>query len=221
VIVAPHLLPAWAILGAAVLMAVVVGAAAATAPWRALRAAPARQHLLFGGMIALLLLWLLTIRVSEGVWIHLLGITTLTMIVGWRFTVLGASFVLVAHLLLLGIPVSAAPVAWVFSVALPATATRLLVHGLRRHGAKNLFIYLLGAGFGGGLACVALIALASLPFLWLIGQPRWLAAAVENAPLLWLLMFPEGFINGMLVTAFTVFFPGGVKTFDEAFYLDG
>lgn len=198
-----------------------VAGAALTAHWPALRAASERQHVLLGGLLALLFLWMLTLQVTEGVWMHLLGVTSLTLIVGWRFTMLGATLVLIGYLWLQHQSVMAAPLSWLFSVLVPATTTRALAHVLRRHGFRNLFVYLLGAGFGGGLLSVLVAALLALPIFWMIERSDWIARAIENWPFIFLLMFPEGFINGMLVTAFTVFYPDVVKTFDDDYYLNG
>ncbi len=219
-IVAPHLIPIWLNVAAGLVMLTCVAAAAFTAPWPALWAAPERQHVLLGGLLALLLLWLLTLRVTDGIWIHLLGVTSLTLIVGWRFTIVGATLVLLVYLGLQPQSLMAAPLAWLFSVLIPATTTRLLAHLLRRYGLRNLFVYMLGAGFGGGLLSVLVLALVALPTFWLIGQPAWVARAFDNPAFILLLMFPEGFINGMLVTAFTVFYPDVVKTFDDDYYLN-
>lgn len=219
-VIAAHLIPLWLNLFAGIAMLACVSAAAATANWSALRAASARQHVLLGGLLALLLLWLMTFRVIEDVRIHLLGVTTLTLIVGWRFSVLGATPVLFAYLWWEQIPLGAAPLAWLFTVLVPATTTRLLAHLLRRHGLRNLFVYMLGAGFGGGLLSVLVLGVLALPTFHLMGQTAWIESALENWVFVVLLMFPEGFVNGMLVTAFTVFYPDVVKTFDEAYYLD-
>ena len=43
---------------------------------------------------------------------------------------------------------------------------------------------------------------------------------LDSWPFVLLLMFPEAFINGMVVTAFTVFYPDVVKTFDDDYYLN-
>jgi uncharacterized membrane protein len=40
-------------------------------------------------------------------------------------------------------------------------------------------------------------------------------------PMLALVMFSEGFVDGMCVAALAIFYPGWVKTFDERFYLEG
>ncbi|XOV83025.1 MAG: hypothetical protein ACFHXK_19500 [bacterium] len=218
-IVAADLIPVWLMLTTGLLMAGCVITAGLSAPWAALWAATERQHVLFGGLLALLLLWLLTFQVIEGVWIHLLGVTSLTLIVGWRLTVLGATLVLLVFVGWHQQSLLAAPLAWIFSVLIPATTTRLLVHFLRRDALKNVFVYMLGAGFGGGLLCVLVAGVLALPTFWVLGQPQWLQLSLDNWAFLLLLMFPEGFINGMLVTAFTVFYPDVVKTFNDDFYL--
>lgn len=218
-VVAAHLIPLWLNVAVGLVMLACVAGAAFTAHWAALRAASERQHVLLGGLLALFLLWMLKFQVVEELWIHFLGVTSLTLIVGWRFTNLGATLVLLGHLWYLQQPLTAAPLSWLFTVLVPATTTRILVHLLRRHGLRNLFVYMLGAGFGGGLLSVLVLAMAALPAFWLMGRPDWVAGALENWPFVVLLMFPEGFINGMLVTAFTVFYPDVVKTFDDDFYL--
>ncbi|MEM1436211.1 MAG: energy-coupling factor ABC transporter permease [Pseudomonadota bacterium] len=219
-IVSAHLIPFWLNLPLCLVMLGCVAGAVRKADWSALRAVPARQHVLLAGLLGLLLLWLLTLKVIDGVWIHLLGVTSLTLIVGWRFTIVGATLVLLAQLWLQSHSLFGAPLAWLLTVFLPATTSRLLAYLLRRYGFRNLFVFMLGAGFGGGLLSVLLQALAGLLIFGLIGQAEWVARALANWPLIALLMFPEGFINGMLVTALTVFYPEVVKTFDDAFYLD-
>jgi uncharacterized membrane protein len=198
-----------------------VAGAAVRADWAALFAASERQHVLLAGLVGLLLLWLLTLQVVEDIWIHLLGITSLTLIVGWRFTIIGATLVLLVQLKFQQQSLLCAPVAWLLSVLIPATTSRLLAYLLRRHGFRNLFVYMLGAGFGGGLLSVLAQAGGALLLFGLIGQTEWVARSIANWPFLLLLMFPEGFINGMLVTALTVFYPQVVKTFDDEFYLKG
>jgi uncharacterized membrane protein len=219
-VVSGHLVPLWLNVAAGLVMVLCVAGAASSAQWRRLQAASERQHVLLGGLTAMLLLWLLSLQVIEEVRLHLMGVTSLTLIAGWRFTILGATLVLGAYLLIQQHTLAAMPLAWLFTVLVPATVTRLLALLLRRHGLRNLFVYMLGAGFGGGLLSVLCMALLALPVFWLLGQAEWVARALESWPFLLLLMFPEGFINGMVVTAFTVFYPEVVKTFDDDFYLN-
>ncbi len=205
----------WALCGTTCLLAL------RFADWRALRRVPARVHLVLGGVLFCVLLWSLSVRVIEGLSVHLLGMTTLTLILGWRFAILAGTLALGIHALVTGLPVAALAATWLLTVAVPATVSRGLVYLLRRVRSRNLFIYMLGAGFGGGLLSALAVAIAALLLLVAMGRGEWAAEALANLPLLPLIMFPEGFINGMVVTTLTVFYPDAVKTFDDRYYLDG
>jgi uncharacterized membrane protein len=91
---------------------------------------------------------------------------------------------------------------------------------LGRIRERNLFVYTLGGGFGGGVLSFLAVALLALPLLWLAGQAELVRQALEGWPVIVLVLFPEGFINGMVVTAVCVFIPGAVKTFDDRFYFE-
>ena len=217
-IVDAALVPAWFSLACGLLMATGLGLALRFAPWGALFAVPARLHLLFGTLLGCVALWSLNIRIADSLTIHLLGMTTVTLLLGWCFGVICGSLALLVQLLVMAEPLAALPPAWLLSVAVPATLSSWLVRRLSAVRVQNLFIYTLGAGFGGGMLSALAVALVSLPLLWIIGLEELAAQGLRGWPVISLVLFPEGFINGMMVTAACVFFPGAVKTFDESFY---
>lgn len=199
--------------------AVVLAGCLRYADWRALRGVPLRQHLLYGCLFFMVILWMISVRTFEGLWLHFLGVTTVCLLLGWRFTMLAGALACTAQALLIGEPLAAAPLAWCLSVLVPASVTRLLVYWLRRQPQRNLFVYLLGAGFGGGvLAAASLCAAGILALAW-SGQRDWAFAALESWPLLALIAFPEGFINGTVLSVMVVLNPEAVKTFDSDKYL--
>lgn len=215
-----QILPGWLLwLSTAVLVASLL-LAAWRAPWRALREQPARMHLVAGGAVACLLLWLLNIHLVEGLVLHFLGITALTLLVGWSFSVLAASAVMPGLFLLQGLDWSVYPVSVCLTVLLPATVTWLLVQALYRPGLNHPFIYILGAGFFGGGLAIAAVAVASVALFALLGLNEWVSAALAGWPLFFMVMFSECFINGMCVSALAIFYPDWMKTFDDHFYLD-
>jgi len=218
--IAAELLPAWLVALLWLGLVITCGYAARFAGWRALHAVPTRYHLVFGGCLSCVILWLISISTVQGLWLHLLGLTSLTLLLGWHLAILAGSIAIVAHTLLLNQPLGAVSAAWLLTVAIPATVSYWLLQRLRRLRSRNLFIYLLGAGFGGGLLSVMALAIAALPLLWLSGLHELVLGALANWPLILLMMFPEGFINGMIVTTLTVFYPDLVRTFDDRYYLD-
>jgi uncharacterized membrane protein len=188
-------------------------------PWRALRAVPERWHLVFASPLVCLGLWLLSVTTIEGLWLHLLGVTSLTLVLGLRLALLVGVATASAYAMLMEGTLRAMPLSWLLSVALPASLSRLLVYLVRRHLPRNLFAYLLGAGFGGGIISATATALAAIGLFALLGMDNWLAGALENWVLIVLIAFPEGFINGTVVAALVVLAPGVLKSFDEEHYL--
>ena len=94
-------LPGWMVLASSLLMLTACAAAALLAPWASIRAVPARLHLVLGGAIFCLLLWLMSVHMVEQLWLHFIGISCLVMLLGLRLALLAgalASF-LYAHII--------------------------------------------------------------------------------------------------------------------------
>lgn len=215
-----QLLAPWISVIAALLGTAAFAVALWRARWPALRAEPWRTHLVAGGAIACLLLWLMNIHLVDGLVLHFLGITTLTLVVGWSFTVLAATSALTGLYTLQGLDWAGFGMSTCLTVLVPATVTRLLARALYRPSLRHPFVYILGAGFAGGGLVVLVLALLALPLFWASGLTVYLANLAEWWPLLFLVMFSEGFINGMCVSALAIFHPDWLKTFDDTFYLD-
>jgi uncharacterized membrane protein len=197
-----------------------VAVALRRANWRAVYADPRRMHIIGGGAVACLLLWLMNIHLVDGLILHFLGVTTLTLVVGWSFTVLAASLALTGFFALQGLDWSSLGLSLCLSVLVPALLTRGLARLLYRPRLRHPFVYFLGAGFAGGGLVVLGVSLLAVSLFWVAGLDGYVAAAAEWWPLLFMVMFSEGFINGMCVSALAVFHPDWVKTFDDHFYLD-
>jgi uncharacterized membrane protein len=189
------------------------------APWRKLLASNARQHLFFGSILVLCMFWLLNIRMLESLWLHPLLLTATTLLLGWSLAVLAGTLAQLL-LLLFGVGTEEMLALNVFLTPIvPASVSYIAVTISRRIPLQNLYIYMLGAGFLGAIFSVAALTLVFLLLLALSDQQALLASGLQQAPLILMLMFPEGCLNGSIVTALTVYRPELVKTFDEEFYL--
>ena len=191
-----------------------------TARWSALIAQPGRLHLIAGGSLACLLLWLLNMHIANGVVLHFLGVTALTLVIGWSFTLLGLGLVLIPFTLLQQLSWDGLGLAFCLTGLVPASITRALLVLLYRPSLRHPFVYFLGAGFAGGGLVVLALSLITAGIFWLSGLDGYLDSMGEFWPLVFLIMFSEGFINGMCISALAVFYPDWVKTFDDRFYLD-
>ena len=191
-------------------------------PLNAILAIQERQHLLWGSAVALAVLWSIGASLKgDGLRIHMLGITSVVMLVG-----LGPTMITGALLMLLYSAVglsawSMLAVNFCLLIVIPALITHGWLLLVARVPINNLFLYMLGGGFVGGI--VVRLGLALLLSLMgaAAGTESLLAASAEKyLPWLLLLAFPEGFINGMLVSAMAVFFPHWLRSLDEYRYID-
>ncbi len=89
---------------------------------------------------------------------------------------------------------------------------------VERAQPRNLFVYIFSGFFAAALSAL-LCLLAALGLLWLDGRfamPEWLSDFIGY---LWLIIFPEAFINGTVISALVVFCPEWLETFNRTRYL--
>ncbi len=191
------------------------------APWRELAARSIRVHLLLGAIVILGIFWSwMKVNVHDIYGIHPVLMTTLVVVFGLRLSLLAGALALVwMHIL------GASPwenIGWHFmvNVVAPGLASRALLYAIWRQHIQNLFIFLLGGGFLGGMLSALSIGASALGFLWL-AQSSLLLPVWDNGYLFFMLMFPEGFANGAIVTAIAVLHPELVRSYNDDFYLDG
>lgn len=188
-------------------------------PWVELCSDQRRQHLLYGTVLALFLLWLVRRDFASGLSYHFIGMTVVTLLLGWPLAVLGG---LVAQLGLLAVGRQDLPALGfnaVLLVLIPVLVSEQCAQLVERRQPRNLFVYIFFCGFFPAALAVLLSLLAGLGVLWLDGlyvMPPWLE---DFFGYLWLIMFPEAFINGMLVTGLVVFYPDWLETFNRTRYL--
>jgi len=203
----------WVIYGLA------LGLAFWLAPWRRLRTS-ARLHLLAGATVALMVLWAMRTAVLPGLSFHLLGMTTVTLMLGWSFAVVAGSVALLG-LAIAGLgSVGGLPVNALLTVLVPATLTQFLLVLARSALPKHFFVYVFVNAFvAGGLAVLAAGYLA----VWvLVGAGALSLADLREGflPFLPLMLFPEAFVNGFLMSVMVGLRPEWVCSFRDEEYLD-
>ena len=189
------------------------------APWVELFADTRRQHLLFGTVFSLFLLWLVRRDFDTGVSYHFIGLTAVTLLLDWPLAIVGALIAQVGLVLLGRQDVAAMGVNGALLIVLPIAVTECCARMVERAQPRNPFVYIFCSGFFAAALAALLCLLVGLGVLWLGGlfvRPEWLEDCVGCW---WLLIFPEAFINGMLVTALVVFCPEWLETFNRTRYL--
>jgi len=199
--------------------------AATRAPLRQLLSNSPSQHVYFGAMVALLLLWGVKAGISPGLGFHHLGATIFTLMFGWPLAIFGLSAILLLSLLIEHSGVTTQLMSFgingLLSIVVPVFTSCVILKLSHRYLPDNFFIYIfVVAFFGAGLA-VAASRLVSIAVLGLAGVYSDARLVQESLLMMPLFMFPEAFITGMLISIFVVYKPSWVITFKDERYLIG
>ncbi|MBV6289944.1 energy-coupling factor ABC transporter permease [Pseudomonas aegrilactucae] len=187
--------------------------------WVELFADRRRQHLMFGTMFALFALWLVRRDFDTGVSYHFIGMTAVTLLLDWPLAIVGALVAQVGLVALGRQDLAAMGVNGLLLIGLPVLVTQVCAMLVERAQPRNLFVYIFFSGFFAAALSALLCLGASLGLLWLDGRfamPEWLSDFIGY---LWLIIFPEAFINGMVISALVVFCPEWLETFNRTRYL--
>lgn len=193
--------------------------AAARSGWVELFSDRRRQHLLFGAVFALFALWLVRRDFDTGVSYHIIGMTAVTLLLDWPLAIIAGLLAQLGLGVMGRQDLAAMGINGLLLIGLPVLVTEACAILVERAQPRNLFVYIFCSGFFAAALTALLCLLAGLGLLWLDGRfamPEWLEDFVGY---LWLIIFPEAFINGMVVSALVVFCPDWLETFNRTRYL--
>ncbi|WP_310597836.1 energy-coupling factor ABC transporter permease [Aeromonas aquatica] len=186
---------------------------------RTLHDNPLYQHLCLGSAIALVPLWYLRAGLHEGLEIHFLGLTSLTLLLGWRLALLAPCLTL----LILGYFGVTDPgdFGWqaLIGIGLPVATSWLLFLASWAWMPRHLFVYLFVAAFLGGALSISVKMIASALLMGLDERYSWQVIRADYLSIWPLLLFPEALLNGMAMTLLAVYRPHWVNTFFDREYL--
>lgn len=187
--------------------------------WVELVADSRRQHLFYGSVFALTVLWLLRKEFDNGLTFHFLGMTAVTLMLDWPLALAAGALAQMA-LVILGLDDAAALGAnGLLRILVPVLITLGISRMLERTKPTNLFLYIFISGFFAAALSAVCTMLAGMGLLAWSGQLSAPQSLIELVAYMIMVMFPEGFINGMSVAALVVFHPEWVETFDADRYL--
>lgn len=190
------------------------------APWSRFMQ-PAFSHVFLGSCVGLLVMWAIKASGVPGLDYHFVGATLVTLMFGWRLAVLSLSVVLVANAIDGSIPWTSVPMVGLLLVMLPVGVSYLIYRWVDRTLPNHFFVFIFLNAFFGAAVALGLSLLAAVGVMMLSGQPELSSMGTEYARFLPLMLFPESFITGALITMMVVFRPTWVVSFDDERYLKG
>ncbi|UCH46797.1 MAG: energy-coupling factor ABC transporter permease [Betaproteobacteria bacterium] len=192
--------------------------ALARAPWGQFRDT-GFQHVFFGACVAVFFIWQLRVGILPAVPMHFLCLTTLTLMFGVPLAIIAAAILTGAMCVTGAEGWQSWPGSFLALGVVPILLTRLMLLASQRYLPPNPFIYIFVVAFFG--AAAAMLAAMAVNSLLLLGleQMSLLQLRQSYLSVLPLMMFPEAFINGLIVTGLVVFRPEWIPSFDDEVYL--
>jgi uncharacterized membrane protein len=179
------------------------------------------QHVYFGAMVTLLLLWGLKAGISPGLGFHHLGATLFTLMFGWPLAIFGLAIILIASVLLQHNELIGLGVNGCLSIVIPVFTSYAVLKLTQKTLPDNFFIYIFVIAFFGAGTAVAVSRFSSIILLSLVNAYPDARLVEESLLYTPLFMFPEMFVTGMLISIFVVYKPDWVITFDDERYIIG
>ena len=178
-----------------------------------------KQHLLFGTVFILCLLWLVRRDFPSGVSFHFIGMTAVCLLLGWPLAILAGLTAQITLVVLNKQELLALGANGLLLVALPVLIAEASARAVERLQPENLFVYIFGSGFFPAALTAIACTLAGSLLLWSNGLfefPPWIS---DYIGMVFLVAFPEAFINGMVISSLVVFKPEWLETFNRSRYL--
>jgi uncharacterized membrane protein len=189
-----------------------------SAPWKRLRISE-QLHVLLGGCVSILILWTIRAGVLPGLNYHLLGATTLTLMLGWQLAYLGLTLVVVLSTLNGFGDWAAMTTNVMVMVGIPIAITQGLLVLAQARLPCNIFVYVFVNAFLAAAAGMMVVGLTTA-MLMLVGGKYDLEVLIDGYLVyLPLFCFPEANINGMLMVLLAVYRPQWVVSFEGKTYL--
>lgn len=207
----------WILAGYVIFLPVLVFALR-RAPWWHVRI-DSDFHVLLGMTVAVLFIWSMKAGFDDGLTLHLIGATLLTLMFGWAFAVISLSIVLAGVTLMGDAGWQVYPLNAVILVVLPVLISHGIYWVVDKKLPNHFFIYIFVNAFFGAAIAIGVVGVVSTWVLAMADSYTFSYLTYNYLVYYMLLVFPEAFITGMLMTTFVLFFPKWVSTFDDNRYL--
>lgn len=177
------------------------------------RSDPEARRVLLAAMLAIVALRWFNTAALQGVVLHFLGATFVTLMFGAR---IGCWMMALASLsgVLLGAAWQGWAMDFLFAGALPLLVTVLVEFAALRWVPANIFTYVMANAFGAAALAMAASSLAKAAAMAALDGPA--MAYLAATPLL---MFGEAFLTGGIMVLVVVYRPHWCTSFDDRTYL--
>ena len=188
--------------------------------WRTFLSIRRLQHIFFGAALFLSVLAIMRAGVLPALTIHMLAATSITMMMGWPLALLCISLAQVVITLAGFETADNLPVNAVLLGVIPVFISFMFYSLLVKRLLHNPFVFIMVGGFFNGAVTIALTACCVSFALWASDSYSWEVIWHNYLRYMPMMMFPEGFLNGMFISGMVAFQPQWLSCFDEDSYFN-
>ena len=215
-----EILPLWLALVGLAGFAVLTAWNLAGAPWRLL--ALNGLHSLYSlTCIGLAGLWGLSVGGHPALEFHLLGLSAVVLVFGWRLALVAGAIALALLCAVGEGDWMALGVNGLIGVVLPVLLARGLHALVYARLPRHFFIYVLVSAHFSSMLVIGTVIVAGAALNWLLGVHDSHRIVHEYLVFSPMVLLPEGFMNGAVMTMLIVLKPEWVRSFDDRDYIDG
>ncbi len=191
------------------------------APWRTLLNNGIMVNALVGLLFGAFILWQFNAGIRPGFNFHILGSTLFMLMFGWQVATVSITLVMLATWLRADIGLITLGINGLLMIVIPVLFSDWLLRFSKQYLPKNLFLFVLWNGFFCSMLSIVLNVIATTVLLLLLSRYTW--GEIQHYYLVAtpIIMLTEGFVTGMMITAFVVFQPQAVMNFNDEEYLAG
>lgn len=177
------------------------------------------QHQLFATAAILSLLFFVRAGLHDGLELHFVGLTAVTLALGWRMACLCGAISLFPLYLMGHLPLGNIGVELFLGIYLPVMFSYLMHMLVYHHLPRQLFVFVFVTAFLGGALTFVVRTLVIAAFYLLDGTYSWPIIADNYLVMLPLFLVPEAMLNGMAIVLMVVYRPQWISTFNDNDYL--
>ncbi|MBC8210277.1 MAG: energy-coupling factor ABC transporter permease [Gammaproteobacteria bacterium] len=188
------------------------------APWSILIQKDS-SNILFASCAAVFLFWQLKIHLADGLSIHLLGATILTLMFRWQVAIMANSAIILGVTLISSADFAGFAMNALLTGVLPVAISYLLWWINERFLPANYFVYIFFAGFFAAALSILITGFISYELLSLL-ENQLSEEILDQYLMIYIpIMYPEAFITGAVISIFVIYKPQWISTFDDRRYL--
>lgn len=188
------------------------------APWSILLQKDS-SNILFASCAVIFLFWHLKINVDDGLSVHLLGSTILTLMFRWQVALMANAVILAGMTLTSDANFQAFAMNALISGVVPVTISYLIWRVNERFLPANYFVYIFVAAFLAAGVSIFTCGVISHQLLSHIDN-QLIEEILDQYMLIFIpIMYPEAFITGGVISVFVIYKPEWIATFDDRRYL--